>query len=255
MKRIRIIALCLVAAFALSAIAAAGASAEEAPEIGRCKKVTVKKSGKYSSATCTALKAGGEYEWTGGAAKAGFTGHGLTSTLETVGKAKVVCEEANSTGEYTGVKTVGKVNVIFGKKCTAEKTFECENGHGAGILQPVPLSGELHWENKALKHIALDLVPEGGGLFIEFTCGPLTIKVRGSVLVNIKAGKMETKPVQKFSGLKGKQKPEFYEEANGTKVKDILESENSVGKKFEQAGQTVTNTQTNEEALEANWFI
>jgi len=254
MKRIRIIGLCLVAVFAMSAVAVASASAE-APEIGRCKKVTVKKTGKYSSATCTALKASGEYEWTAGAAKTGFTGHGTTSTLETVGKAKVVCEEENATGEYTGAKTVGNVKVSFGKHCKAEGTFECENGHGAGILETNTLSGELRWEKKALKKIALDLVPATAPLFIEFTCGPITIKVKGSILVNIKAGKMETKPIQKYSGLKGKQKPEFYETAGGEKVKDILESENSIGKKFEQAGQTVTNTQTNEEALEANWFV
>ena len=122
MKRIRIIALCLVAAFALSAIAATGASAEEAPEIGRCKKVTVKKSGKYGTVTCTSLKAGGEYEWTPGVEKTGFTEHGTITTIETVGKAKMVCEESNWTGEYTGPKTVANVKVTFGQKCTSEKS-------------------------------------------------------------------------------------------------------------------------------------
>jgi hypothetical protein len=254
MKRIRIIALCLVAAFAMSAVAAATASAEQ-PEIGRCKKVTVKKSGKYSSATCTALKTGGEYEWTAGAVKGKFTGVGGVGTLETIGKNKVVCKTESSVGEYTSAKTVGGVLVTF-TECVSSG-FKCTTvGQAEGTLITKELEGNIVWENKALKHIALDLIPASGGeLFIEFGCGPLTIRVKGSVLVNVKAGKMETKPVQKYSGAKGIQKPSEYEEAGGGKVKDVLESEIVGVTKFERAGQTITNTQTNEEALEANWFV
>jgi hypothetical protein len=79
--------------------------------------------------------------------------------------------------------------------------------------------------------------------------------VKGSVLVNSKDGKMETKPVQKYVGTKGIQKPSEYETAGGAKVKDILESEIVGVTKFERAGQTITNTQTDEEALEVNWFV
>jgi hypothetical protein len=166
-----------------------------------------------------------------------------------------VCEESIWSGEYTGTKTVGNIEVTFGKKCTAEKTCECESVH-AGILEMNTLEGELQWENKALKHVALDLFPAvGTPLFIEFVCGPITIKWRGSVLVNIKSGKMETKPAEKYSGLNGKQKPEFYETAGGEEVRDIIEDENSLGKKFEQQGITETITRTNEEALEVNWFV
>jgi len=254
MKRIRIIALCLVAAFAMSAVAAATASAE-APEIGRCKKVTVKKSGKYSSATCIALKAGGEYEWTAGSVKSGFTGSGGVGTLETVGKNKVICKTEKAVGNYGTPKTVNGVVVTFtGCETTG---FTCTTvGQAAGTLVTKPLEGSLQWEKKALKKVALDLVPAAGAeLFIEFGCGPLTIKVKGSVLVNVKAGKMETKPVQKYVGTKGIQKPSEYETAGGAKVKDILESEIVGVTKFERAGQTITNTQTDEEALEVNWFV
>jgi len=250
MKRIRTIALCLVAAFAMSAVATTTASAD-APELGRCTKVVVKKTGKYSSATCTALKTGGEYEWTAGAEKPAFTDVGGAATLETVGKTKAMCKAESSKGEYTSAKTVGHVIVTFtgceagGLKCTT-------TGQAEGTVVTNSLSGSLQWENKALKKVALDLAPEAGEVFVEFICGPLTVRVRGSLLVNVKAGKMETKPVQKYVAKNGIQKPSEYETAGGEKVKDFLEGE--AGGKAERAGMTLTDTQTNEEALEVNWF-
>ncbi len=257
MTRIRIIGLCLAAAFAISAVAAATASAE-APEIGRCKKVTVKKAGKYSSATCTALKTGGEYEWTPGVEKAKFTGTSATATsptatLETVKKIKVTCSKEEATGEFTSPKTVGNIVVKF-TGCKEGLGNVCHSGTEEGVIITNVLSGSLQWENKELKHVALDLVPESGEYFVEFTCGPANAKVKGSVLVNVKAGKMETKPVEKYSGKGGKQKPEFYQTASGEKIKDVLESKLGATE-FEQAGQTVTNDQTDEEALEVNWFV
>ena len=58
---------------------------------------------------------------------------------------------------------------------------------------------------------------------------------------------------QKFSAKKGKQKPEYYYTATGEKVKDVLISKiGGPGAELEQSGQTVTNTQTDEEALEVN---
>ncbi len=69
----------------------------------------------------------------------------------------------------------------------------------------------------------------------------------------VKAGKMETDPVQKYSGRKGKQKPQFYKEVAGTEIFDFLESK-SLGGEFEPSGQTFTNTQADEEALEVNWL-
>jgi hypothetical protein len=62
---------------------------------------------------------------------------------------------------------------------------------------------------------------------------------------------METKVEQKFSAKKGKQKPEYYYNAADEKIKDVLISKIG-GTEFEQAGQTVTNVQTDEEALEVN---
>lgn len=265
MKPIRITAVCLVAALAMSAYAAVSASAAP-PDIGRCKHEGSKtdKVFRYKTATCTKLASpadAGEYEWyplpTGTpSAKVGFTAHGATATLETVRKKKVVCQEENAAGQYTGEKTVGKVVVTFGTSCTAEGLYKCNSaGEPVGTIKTNDLSGELHWaKGPAAKKIVLDLVPESAPLFVKIECdvGLVEIEVRGSVLVNVKAGKMEVNPVQEYSGTKGKQKPEFYEEVAGTKIYDFLESKSLAG--FEQAAQTFTNTQTDEEALEANWF-
>ncbi len=263
MRPIRIAAVCLLAALAMSAYAAVSATAAP-PDIGRCKLEGSKtnKIYKYKNATCTKLASpagAGEYEWyplpTGTpAAKTAFTGHGTSPKLETVSGSTVACEAENASGRYTGEKTVGEVVVTFGSNCTADGIYKCNSaGEPSGTIKTNDLSGELHWEKgPAAKKIALDLAPESEPLFVKLECGPVGIEVRGSVLVNVRAGKMEVSPVQKYSGRKGIQKPTFYEEVAGTKIYDFLESKSFVA--FEQAGQTFTNTQTDEEALEANWF-
>lgn len=250
MKEIRLLGLCLVAACALGAVAASAAFAE-APEMGRCVKVAAGM-GKFSSSKCNKEKAGGSYEWYVGAEKAGFSGTGGIGTLETVGKVGVQCKTEKSAGRFTGAKTVGSVNVTFAECSSAG--YQCESaGAGSGVIKTFPLAGELVWENKAKKKVAVDLFAESGVLLAKFVCGPSRIEVRGAVLVNIPAGKMETTFAEKYSSKKGIQKPAAYENAKGEKVPAILETDASgLTKNWEQSGQTVTNTQTDEEALEVN---
>ncbi len=64
MRQLRVIGLCLIAAFAISALAVASASAA-APEYGRCIKKTGKPSGEgYSNANCTThVSAEGRFTW------------------------------------------------------------------------------------------------------------------------------------------------------------------------------------------------
>jgi hypothetical protein len=253
MRRVKMGGLFVVVACVAAAVSVSSAWAQEAPEVGRC---VAKSGGKYSNDTCTKLatKASQEkYEWEPGAVKSKFTGMGGTATLETVSKVKVTCKAEASNGEFTSPKTVGHIHVTF-TGCESDG-FKCSTtGAAAGEVVVNPLAGEIHWENKAKKKTAEDLVPEAGELFVVFSCGPATAEVKGSVLVNVKSGKMEKKVVEKFSGKGGKQKPEDYETASGEKVKDVLSSK--IGAlPFEQAGQTVTNTQEDEEALEVNWFV
>jgi hypothetical protein len=91
-------------------------------------------------------------------------------------------------------------------------------------------------------------------LFIEFNCeGKLSVAVKGSVLVPVEADKMSATFALKFKAKHGFQAPEYYEEG-GVKVKDVLLSD-FAGKGYEQAGQTITTTVTNEEKLEINTVV
>jgi hypothetical protein len=69
MKRVRTLTLCLIAAFALTAIAATTASAEKLPAWGQCEKVEPGREGKYADPGCTEpvkkvyKEYRGGYEW------------------------------------------------------------------------------------------------------------------------------------------------------------------------------------------------
>ena len=112
------------------------------------------------------------------------------------------------------------------------------------------------WENKAKKKVALRLFPETGELLAQFKCGPASVEVRGSVLVNVPAGKMLEEFSLKYSGKKGIQKPDAYENEKGEKVPAYLETNGpGLTRGWEQSGQTITNKQKQEEKLEVNWAV
>jgi hypothetical protein len=253
MKPMRMMGLCLVAIFMMGTLAAASASAA-APEIGRCVK-TAAGAGKFTTAACTTEKAGGSFEWMPGAVKGKFTTKGGLGVLETKNGTTVSCKTETSGGEYTGPKTVGGVVVKFN---------ECESGHfkcktvgsAEGELVTKTLEGVIGVEKKGLKpsanKIAFDLFPAGKtGFFIEFGCGPLPVRVQGSVLVPLTpTNKMAMTITLKYTAKKGKQKPEKFE----GEPKDVLES-SLKNLPFEQSGQTITTVQTNEELLELNTVV
>jgi hypothetical protein len=252
MKRIRIAGLCLVAAFAMSAAAAASAWAT-APEYGRCK---AKTGGKYSDAGCTkAVKTGGKYEWTPGAEKAKFTSKGGVGKLSIVSGAGVECKTESSAGEFVPGNNKEEAGVIVKfNGCTALKNPCTTSGRAKGELVTNELEGTVGWGVKAKKITDLELFPAKSvtsGLFIEFSCIGLVVKVRGHVLVPIKNDKMTATETLKFSAAKGIQKPEKWEESPG---KTILEA-SFKGGPFEQAGQNITSTVTGEEQLELNAVV
>lgn len=253
MRRLRFVGAVVVAAFAFSVVTVASAVAQ-APEIGRC---VAHPGGKYTNNVCTKLAKGktvGGFEWEAGAAKKKFVGTGGVGTLETVHKVKVTCKSETSDGEYTSPKGVGNVAVAFmGCESTG---FKCHTaGSAEGEIATNPLAGTLVWE-KYEKKVAIDLVPQTGELFVEFSCGPATAKVKGSVMTNIPVNKMESNVDEKFTAKAGKQKPEYYYTSKTEKVKDILLSKlGGAGVEYEQAGQTITNSQANEEALEVNTTV
>jgi hypothetical protein len=262
MTRVRFAGLCLVAAFALSAIAVASASAE-APEYGRCltaAKVGKKYTGKYANSKCVppkteaekkAVEKGeGKFEWHPGVEKRFQTSKGGKGVLEEAGKYAVGCESEESRGEYSGTKNVKHLIVKF-KKCEAPGLVCTSEGHEKGELETKSLEGRVVWENEKSQKAALDLFPEGGGVFIEFNCGgTLTVAVRGSILVPVQTNTMSATVTLKYVGKKGIQKLQHYEEG-GVKIPDFLEA-NFAGKGFVPASQTITSTVTNEEKLELN---
>jgi hypothetical protein len=251
MQRLGRVVACLAAVTAVSAIAAASAWALEAPEIGRC---VSHAGGKYTNDLCTTAAKGkivGSFEWEPGAVKNKFTGTGGAGTLQTIKGVTVTCKSEASHGEITSSKAVGNIAVTF-IGCESDG-FKCETaGSAEGEITTNPLAGTLVWEKFGSK-VAIDLVPQTGELFVEFTCGPATAKVTGSVLTSLPANKSQTKIEEKFTAKKGKQKPEFYYTSKTAKVKDVLISKiGGPQAELEQSGQTVTNVQTDEEALEIN---
>jgi hypothetical protein len=251
MTRWQLRGVCLAAVLAASGAFATSAAASEPPEVGRC---VSHASGKYTNDICTKLATGtkpGSFEWESGAVRNKFTGVGGAATLETVKKVKVTCKAESSDGDFTSSKTVGNIAVTFtGCESTG---FKCETPKSAeGEIATNLLAGTLVWE-KYGKKVAIDLMPQTGELFVEFECGTAPVKVKGSVLTNIPDDKAETKVEEKFTAKKGKQKPEYYYTSKTTKIRDVLASKlGGPGVEYEQSGQTVTNTQTDEEALEVN---
>src|ERR1041385_1059344 len=264
MQRIRIVGLCLIAVVATSMAIAASASAT-APEFGRCLKQATKSLSNYDSAKCVKLAsedAGteaeklkkGSYQWFPGVVKNKFTTaikSGTIATLETVGGTKITCTGETSSGEYTGLKTVGKMVAKF-TGCETNK-LKCESsGAGSGNINTAPLGGSIGFETEVIPpskdHLASELHSESGNI-AEFECAGLKVVVKGSVLHKITANSMKLTATEKFTASKGKQKPEHF--AGGVPKEHILETSTNGGA-FEQSGQTITSILTNEEKVEAN---
>lgn len=259
MQRFRIVGLCLVAAFAASAVAATSAFAADTFEIGLCVKVAVN-AGKYGDAGCSKFETGEKkFEWHPGAVKPGFTSvkkggeaEPPEATLETVGAGHINCKNETGSGEVAppiGVKNV--VATFTG--CELNKNKCNSAGKGSGEITTLKLAGHAGIVKKSAESPVKDkmgtvLEPESGTFLAEFGCvgGLAKIEVKGKVIVEVKPEKMLLKATLKFAAASGKQKPEKFE---GSAEKEVLFS-NLEGGAFEQAGQTLTTIQTNKEKLE-----
>ena len=261
MRRVRVAGLCLFVVFALGAVVAASASAT-APEYGRCLKQTSGSGKQFSEAKCVKEVAKGsskdKYEWVPGAGKTRFETKGGIGILSAVGGEKVECKTESSTGQFLeGTNKEAGNMVIKFNECQSLALTCSTPGAKAGELVTNAVEGLVGWENKAKKKTALELYPAhsvSSGLFIEFECAGLVVKVRGKVLVPIKNDAMKTSETLKYKDSKGKQKPEKWEESSG---KVILES-SFKGGPYEQAGQEITSVLkelAGEEALELNAVV
>jgi len=271
MRRIRIVGLCLAAIFALTAIMATSASALN-PEVGRCIKLA---GGKYKAGTCKTLAKTAEekkWEWypafVGGVVNetpskpklkySSKSKEGALIKLETLSGETVLATGQTSLGEVTGEQTNVATKIIF----TGVNAFEslCTStkpkGTNPGEVLVNDLSGKIGIEKNGLegnheKDKAANLfVPKIGTIFTEFECAGIPIVVRHEVMNPVTSNAMKLTATVKFAATKGKQKPEkFVTDVAGTKR--VLES-NKLGGAFEQAGQTLTTIQTNEEKLEVS---
>jgi hypothetical protein len=259
MIRIRIAGMCLVLGLALSAVAAASASAT-APEYGRCIKKAKAEGKGYTASKCTVAGEGtkAKYEWVPGAEKAKFTTSGGVGVLSTVGNASVECKAESSDGEFKPGSNKEETGIFVKFTGCQSIGLQCSSpGHAAGELETNELEGLVGWESKAKKKTDLELYPAksvASGLFIEFECQGLVVKVRGHVLVPIMNDTMTETTTLKYKDTKGKQKPEKWEEST---EKAILEASfsNIKGGAYEQAGQDIISTVKGQEKLELNAIV
>lgn len=232
------------------------------PEFGRCIKTT---GGTYRDSACTEAAGATEknYEWSAafGSAhpleKVGFTNalkEGTVAALETVGGTTMHCEGDTSTGEYTGNKTIGKIVMTF-TGCVAFGVSCRSTGAAEGTIVTHTLEGVLGVEELAAEpvnyKIGEDIYPIGHtGPVADFTCAGVAMSISGSIISPLTANSMKLTLQVKTKALKGKQKPESF--AGGPS--QVLMSQIEAGTP-EQAGETLTTVQTNEEKMEINSVV
>jgi hypothetical protein len=209
-------------------------------------------SGTFTNASCVKTSAThtGRYEWTPGVARSGFTTslEKGTVALETAGRVKVTCTSERGGGEYGGVKEVVDVSFAFsgcessGRSCTTP-------GLGSGEIDSHTLEGELGWEARSRRKVALDLYPAGRtGAFLEYRCtAGVPITVEGSLLVPVRTDKMLTASMLKYKARKGQQRPSGFEGG----ASDVL-SASLNGEATEQMGLSATLALQSEEGVEVN---
>jgi len=275
MRRTTILATCIAAVCAMSALAASSASAfvREAPEFGRCIKAT---GGHWANGTCKTVAAAGKgkFEWypAFGAAENGetklaekvkFTSvakAGSLIQLTTVSGEGIACHNQLADGELTGPKTIKSFNIRFtecaetGQICTSTNP----KAEKSGEIKVKELDGLLGIEKFGVTHAADKVAnlfkPASGEIFTEFECGGLPVTVKGEVINPVSANAMKSVLTVSFKASKGKQKPEkFATDPTGTKR--VLFSTKLIGGGLTQAGQSLTTIQTGEEKLEISTLI
>jgi len=241
MRVIRTVAACS-AALALGGISAASASAETEypltglPEVGRCVKITPGTAGKHTSfntAQCLGHDVDendGPWEWLPGpSAKGTFKMHLSSPTIETVGGGKIICTNAQITGEYTDGKGV-KVSKTILQGCTRSPTSEAcfSNALEKGVIESSQaLTGAIGFipnpKNEASPYVGLDLKAEPESLpLVMFNCGEtlgVSVALEGSVIGKIsKLNKMLTENGIQYQQKHGIQKIQAFKGG----VKDTL---------------------------------
>jgi len=264
MKRTRIMGLCLVAVCAVFAFAAtSGAFAEDLPHYGKC---TKKAGGTYKSSGCTKLAVSTEehkFEWEPLTTTVKFTSSKLVGSgpavLESVSGSEISCEQqTEKEGEYGPGDQVK--NVVGEFDVCETSGFKCKSsGASEGAINTFKLHGEPGTIKKVAKteknEDGNDLRAQTGTELAAFTCGPVSVKVTGGVVVaaksegKLKTNKMLNKVLVEFLAEKpGKQIPEKWTPNGGgisnEKHEEITEHLfGDIGKGPEASGQSLKTTQ------------
>jgi hypothetical protein len=209
MKRMRIVGLCLVAVFAMSAVMAAGASAETPHLVPCVKAAKVGKTyptGEYSGKYCenSSKLAGGKYKL-GTFAEAkkltltikGGRGKNYGFDPET-GKyvGYTTCATEKGTGEFTS--TGANFKVEYSKCENAEKITCTTPGAKKGAVVDEELSGTL--VNLPEGKIGLDLHQKAdpGSTLADYNCGSVETDAVGGVIGEVTGGTEKANKELKF---------------------------------------------------------
>jgi hypothetical protein len=182
-----------------------------------------------------------------------FTGTSGAGTLESSAAENVTCTSDTTTGEITGVKTVGSVMVSF-SGCSSTEKGGCSvdsAGAGSGKVLTSTLDGELGTvkTTEAKSGVGLLLLPTTGTTFVELLGSCLALspaKVTGQVAGEANTIKTSsTGGTLTFIGSKGTQS---IKEINvlGTIVKPALKAFSGLVN----ASETTTETLTYSKAVE-----
>lgn len=201
MKRSTIAVVCLSGAFALSPVVATGASAETLPAFYQC--VATKKvgkpakyaghySGKHCEETTYDAEGGQKYElepWNEadkGRNVKTFKAKAKVSYLEVRGIGPITCSKSRDTGEVTGPKTLGDIQIVL-TGCVLNKV-QCHNTATANEIVTKALKGEVGYFDEVFgkpvaRRVGLDLTPESGSKeVVEVECERIPLWVEGSVI-------------------------------------------------------------------------
>lgn len=199
MNRIRTVLACAVAALAVGAVTAAGASASE-PALFQCVKASKNAekiyTGGFEDKKCSTANPlhQGKYEleeWflgskelkTGKQGKVKqFKGKGKGANLEVKEIGGITCTSSADTGEFNGPKTAAKILVTF-KGCELNH-HQCQNTATAGEVKTNALKGEIGYieGGKAKHEVGVALTSESSPYEAEFHCGELELRVHGTVI-------------------------------------------------------------------------
>jgi hypothetical protein len=234
MNRMRLTCVCAVAAFALTAMFAASASAEPV------------------FLTKTVVAEGVKIPFTATLGAAFLEG--------SVSKSKIECSGGTGHGEVTGPRTT-KNNVTIFTGCKASG-FPCESGATEGTIETNVLKGVLNGITSVLPGVRLFNEATGrGGELAAFSCagGSIAVKVKGSVIgslssaagSNAETGKLVASGKLTLAEAGGIQKYTSFSEGPEAGQKEQLEAKVGEGG-YEKSGQSVIATL---KTVPATWEI